>query len=164
MSYGYVLHPAQGSGFQVASSMLFHCLRFEHSSISWPSHVPRGEKENASKVSRVVKGKGQDKRVVLVVLWGFSPWSLHCFNFLGDKPCSSLEELCWQWVCFSTSHQLSRSKVCFHSFWYLLSKILLSWYLWMYDIRTWHICCHSAGSCTSLFRFSCWATHVVNFN
>lgn len=46
----FVLLPAQGNYFQVASSMLFLCLRFELSYISWPSHTSKGEKENIRKV------------------------------------------------------------------------------------------------------------------
>lgn len=46
----FVLLPAQGNCFQVANYMLFPCLRFEPSYISWPSHIPTGEKENVRKV------------------------------------------------------------------------------------------------------------------
>lgn len=54
-----VLLLAQGNSFQVASFVLLPCLRFEQSCILLLSDMPREEKENARKVSEVVKGKGR---------------------------------------------------------------------------------------------------------
>lgn len=95
MSYGYILSCflLQGNGFQVASFMLFLCLRFEQFYISWPSHMPRGERENAKKVSRVVERKGKDRGFVLLVVWFFSTEVYVVLIFWVIKPCSSLEEL-----------------------------------------------------------------------
>lgn len=72
----FVLLPAQGSCFQVASSMFFPCLRFEPSYISWPSHTPTGEKKKYKEVAQLKDMSGG--------LCCSFPLSLYCFHFLGD--------------------------------------------------------------------------------
>lgn len=84
MFYGYILSCFLSKEMvsKWPASCFLACLGFEQSYISWSSHLPGGEKKMQGRHQGQLKEKGKTRGL-------FCCW----FNFLGDKPCFSLEEL-----------------------------------------------------------------------